>query len=37
MKRAGVASVVVEPISTETGGAKPTLATFRDSGTPVTQ
>jgi rare lipoprotein A (peptidoglycan hydrolase) len=37
MKRAGVASVVVEPISTETGGAKPTVATFRDSGTPVTQ
>ena len=37
MKRAGVASVVVEPISTETRGAKPTLATFRDSGTPVTQ
>jgi rare lipoprotein A (peptidoglycan hydrolase) len=31
MKRAGVASVTVEPISTETVGAKPTLATFRSS------
>jgi rare lipoprotein A (peptidoglycan hydrolase) len=37
MKRAGVASVVVEPMSTETRSAKPTLAIFRDSGTPVTQ
>jgi rare lipoprotein A (peptidoglycan hydrolase) len=37
MKRAGVASVVVEPISTATGGAKPTVASFRESGTPVTQ
>jgi rare lipoprotein A len=31
MKRAGVASVMVEPISTETIGAKPTLATLRSS------
>ena len=31
MKRAGVASVMVEPISAETIGAKPTLATFRSS------
>ena len=31
MKRAGVASVMVEPISAETVGAKPTLATFRSS------
>jgi rare lipoprotein A len=37
MKRAGVASVVVEPISAEIGGAKPTVATFRSSGTPVAQ
>ena len=37
MKRAGVASVAVEPISTETRGAKPMVATFRDSGIPVTQ
>jgi rare lipoprotein A (peptidoglycan hydrolase) len=37
MKRAGVASVAVEPISTETSGAKPTVATFRNSATPVTQ
>ena len=37
MKRAGVASVMVEPISTHTGGAKPTVATFRNSGTPITQ
>jgi rare lipoprotein A (peptidoglycan hydrolase) len=37
MKRAGVASVVVEPISTATGGAKPTVASFRDSSAPVTQ
>ena len=29
MKRAGVASVTVEPISAQTVGAKPTLATFR--------
>jgi peptidoglycan lytic transglycosylase len=34
MKRAGVASVIVEPISAETMGAKPTLATLRS---PVTQ
>jgi rare lipoprotein A len=37
MKRAGVAPVAVEPISTETRGAKPTVAAFRDSGIPVTQ
>jgi rare lipoprotein A (peptidoglycan hydrolase) len=37
MKRAGVASVTVEPISAETVGAKPTVATYRSSGTPVTQ
>jgi rare lipoprotein A (peptidoglycan hydrolase) len=37
MKRAGVASVMVEPISTETGGAKPTVATLRSSGTPAMQ
>jgi len=37
MKRTGVASVMVEPISAETVGAKPTVATFRSSGTPVTQ
>jgi rare lipoprotein A (peptidoglycan hydrolase) len=37
MKRAGVASVAVEPISTETPGAKPMVATYRDSGIPVTQ
>jgi rare lipoprotein A (peptidoglycan hydrolase) len=37
MKRAGVASVIVEPISAGTMGAKPTLATFRGSGASVTQ
>jgi rare lipoprotein A (peptidoglycan hydrolase) len=37
MKRAGVASVIVEPISTQTSGAKPTLATFTSSSTPLTQ
>jgi rare lipoprotein A (peptidoglycan hydrolase) len=37
MKRAGVASVVVEPISAQTMGARATLATFRSSGTPVMQ
>ena len=37
MKRAGVASVMVEPITAETVGAKPTLATFRSSSAPVTQ
>ena len=37
MKRAGVASVMVEPISTQTSGAKPTVATFTSSGTPMTQ
>ena len=37
MKRAGVASVIVEPISTQTSGAKPKLATFTSSSTPVTQ
>ena len=37
MKRAGVASVMVEPVSTQTSGAKPTVATFRDSATLVTQ
>jgi rare lipoprotein A len=37
MKRAGVASVMVEPISAGTMGAKPTLATFRSSGAPVAQ
>jgi rare lipoprotein A (peptidoglycan hydrolase) len=31
MKRAGVASVMVEPISTQTVGTKPTLAIFRSS------
>jgi rare lipoprotein A len=31
MKRAGVASVAVEPISAETAGAKSTVATFRSS------
>jgi len=35
MKRAGVASVMVEPISAEATGARPTLATFRGSGIPV--
>jgi len=37
MKRAGVASVMVEPISAGTMDAKPTLATFRSSSAPVTQ
>jgi hypothetical protein len=37
MKRAGVASVAVEPISAETAAAKPTVATFRSTGTPVMQ
>jgi len=37
MKQAGVASVIVEPISAETLGAKTTLATFRSYGTPVMQ
>jgi rare lipoprotein A (peptidoglycan hydrolase) len=37
MKRAGVASVMVEPLSAEAGDAKSTLATFRSSGTAVTQ
>jgi rare lipoprotein A len=37
MKRAGVASVMVEPISTQTVGTKPTLATFRSSALQVTQ
>jgi peptidoglycan lytic transglycosylase len=37
MKRAGVASVIVEPISAQTSGAKPTLATFTSSSTPLTQ
>jgi rare lipoprotein A (peptidoglycan hydrolase) len=37
MKRAGVASVMVEPISAETAGARATVAAFRSSGTPVTQ
>jgi len=37
MKRAGVASVMVEPISAATVGAKPTLATFLSSDAPVTQ
>jgi hypothetical protein len=32
-----VASVMVEPISTQTSGAKPTVATFTSSGTPMTQ
>jgi rare lipoprotein A (peptidoglycan hydrolase) len=35
MKRAGVASVAVEPISAETAGAKSTVATFRSTGAPV--
>lgn len=35
MKRAGVASVMVEPISAEAAGARPTLATFRGSRIPV--
>jgi rare lipoprotein A (peptidoglycan hydrolase) len=37
MKRAGVATVMVEPISAETAGARATLATFRGSSTPVMQ
>jgi rare lipoprotein A len=37
MKRAGVASVAVEPISAETAGAKPTVANFRSTGAPVMQ
>jgi rare lipoprotein A len=37
MKRAGVASVAVEPISAETAGAKPTVATFRSTGAPLMQ
>jgi len=37
MKRAGVASVMVEPISAETVGARARVATFRSSGTPVLQ
>jgi len=37
MKRNGVASVMVEPISAEVVGATPTVATFRSSDTPVTQ
>jgi rare lipoprotein A (peptidoglycan hydrolase) len=37
MKRAGVASVIVEPISAQTVATKPTLATFRGSGAPMTQ
>ena len=37
MKRAGVASVMVEPISAENAGAKPTVASFRSTGAPVMQ
>jgi len=37
MKRAGVASVVVEPIPAETAGARATLATFRRSDAPMIQ
>jgi rare lipoprotein A (peptidoglycan hydrolase) len=37
MKRAGVASVMVEPIPAEMAGVKPTLATFRGSGVPIMQ
>jgi rare lipoprotein A len=37
MRRSGVASVMVEPVSAQTVGATPSVATFRSSGTPVTQ
>ena len=37
VKRAGVATVMVEPISAETVGARATVATYRSSGTPVMQ
>ena len=37
MKRAGVASVMVEPIPAETLAVRPTLATFRSTSTAVTQ
>jgi rare lipoprotein A (peptidoglycan hydrolase) len=37
MRRTGVASVMVEPISVETAGAKQTVATFRSAGTPAMQ
>lgn len=37
MRRSGVASVMVEPVSAQTVGTTPTVATFRSSGTPVTQ
>ena len=37
MKRAGVASVAVEPISVDAAGATPRVATFRSTGAPVTQ
>ena len=37
MKRAGVASVMVEPLAAPASEAKPTVATFRDSATLVTQ
>jgi rare lipoprotein A (peptidoglycan hydrolase) len=37
MKRAGVASVMVEPLSAPASEAKPTLATFTSSGTAMTQ
>jgi len=37
MKRAGVASVMVEPISAQTVGPRATMATFRSSGAPVLQ
>ena len=37
MRRTGVASVMVEPISAETAGAKPTVATFQSAGTPAMQ
>jgi rare lipoprotein A len=37
MKRAGVASVAVEPVSVDAAGATPTVAAFRSPGAPVTQ
>jgi len=37
MKRAGVASVAVEPVSVDAAGATPTVAAFRSPGAPVAQ
>jgi len=37
MRRTGVASVMVEPVSAPAGGATPTVARFQNFGTPATQ